>query len=70
MAGAQQQWWVNAGSATLSAYVGSCRLARLRIIIINRFVLHHKAITSEALGTGSMLVSRGRSDSLGKEECL
>ena len=30
----------------------------------------HKVITSEALGPGSVLVSRGRRESLEKEECL
>jgi len=35
---------------------------------IKRF--HHKVATSEALGPGSMLVNRGRRESLGKEECL
>jgi len=40
------------------------------IIIIIRFVQCHKVITSEALGLGSVLVSRGRRETLGKEECL
>jgi len=40
------------------------------MIIINRFVQRHKVVTSEALGPDSMLVSRGRRESLGKEECL
>jgi len=40
------------------------------IIIINRFVQCHKVITSEALGPGSVLVSRERRESLGEEECL
>jgi len=39
------------------------------IIIINRFVKRHKVVTSEALGAGSMLVSRERRESLGEEEC-
>jgi len=38
------------------------------IIIINRFVLRHEVVNSEALGPGSMLVSRGIRESLGKEE--
>jgi len=38
------------------------------IIIINRFVKRHEVVTSEALGPGSVLVSRGRRGSLG--ECL
>jgi len=40
------------------------------IIIIIRFVQCHKVITSEALELGSVLVSRGRRETLGKEECL
>jgi len=40
----------------------------IKIIIINRFILHHKVATSEALGPDSVLVSRGRRESLGKEE--
>jgi len=36
------------------------------IIIINRFVQHHKVLTSEALGPVSVLVSRGRRESLRK----
>jgi len=41
---------------------------KIIIIIINRFILHHKVATSEALGPDSVLVSRGRRESLGKEE--
>jgi len=37
------------------------------IIIINIFVLHREVVTSEALGPGSVSVSRGRRESLGKE---
>jgi len=36
------------------------------ITIINS----HKAVTSEALGPGSVLVSKGRRESLGKQERL
>jgi len=46
------------------------RLSLIIIIIINRFVQRHKVVTSEALGPGSVLVSRERRESLGKEECL
>ena len=42
----------------------------INIIIINRFVSRHKVVTSEALGPGSVLVSRERRESLGEEECL
>ena len=37
---------------------------------INRFVWHHKVGTLEALRPGNVLVSRGRTESLGEEECL
>jgi len=37
------------------------------IIIINRFIWRHKVVTLEALGPGSVLVSR---ESMGEEECL
>ena len=40
------------------------------IIIINTFVYRHKVVTSETLGPGSVLVSRGRRKSLVKEECF
>ena len=40
------------------------------IIIINRFVQCHKVVTSDALGPGSVLVSRERRESLREEECL
>jgi len=40
------------------------------IIIINRFVWRHKVVTLEALGPGSVLVSRERTESMGEEECL
>jgi len=40
------------------------------IIIINRFVYRQKVVTLEVLGPGSVLVSRGRRESPGKEECL
>jgi len=50
---------------------GTLRLLIIIIITtINRFVQRHKVATSEALGPGSVLVSRGRKESLGKEECL
>ena len=39
------------------------------IIIINRFVWRRKVVTSEALGPGSVLVSRERRESLREEEC-
>jgi len=42
----------------------------ITIIIIHGFVKRHKVVTSEALGPGSVLLSRGRKESLGKEECL
>jgi len=42
----------------------------LIIIIINRFIQRHKVITVEMQVPGSMLVSRGRRESPGKEECL
>ena len=38
------------------------------IIIINRFVQCHKVVTSDALGPGSVLVSRKRRESLREEE--
>ena len=38
------------------------------VIIINRFVQLLKVVTSEALGPGSVLVSRERTESLGKEK--
>jgi len=37
---------------------------------INRFVWRHKVRTLEALRPGSVLLSRGRTESLGEEECL
>jgi len=40
------------------------------IIVINRFVQYQKVVTSDALGPGSVLVSRERRESLRKEECL
>jgi len=40
------------------------------IIIINRFVWRHKVVTLEALGPGSVLVSRERRESMGEEDCL
>jgi len=40
------------------------------IIIINVFVWRHKVITSEALGPGSVLLSRGKRERPGEEECL
>jgi len=40
------------------------------IIIINRFVWRHKIVASEVLQPGGVLVSKGRRESLGKEECL
>jgi len=40
------------------------------IIIIDRFVQRHKVVTSEALGPGSVLVSRERRENLREEECL
>jgi len=46
------------------------RSRQIIIIIINRFVWHHEVITSEALGPGSVLVSRERTESLGEEECV
>jgi len=45
-------------------------LTYLKIIIINRFIQRHKFVTSEALGPGSVLVSRERRESLREEECL
>jgi len=42
----------------------------LTIIIINVFVKRHKVVTSEALGPGSVLLSRGKRESPGEEECL
>ena len=38
--------------------------------VVNRFVQRHKVVTSEALGRGSVLVSRERRESLREEECL
>ena len=38
------------------------------IIIINRFVLHNKFVTSEALRPGSVLVSRERRDFVGRRQ--
>ena len=38
--------------------------SRQIIIIINRFVWHDEVVTSEALGPGSVLVSRERTESL------
>ena len=40
------------------------------VVIINRFVYCQKVVTLEVLGPGSVLVSRGRRESPGKEECL
>ena len=40
------------------------------VVIINRFVYCQKVVTLEVLGPGSVLVSRGRRESLAKEECL
>jgi len=39
-------------------------------IIINIICMRHYVATSEALGPGSVLVSRGNRESLGEEECL
>jgi len=39
-------------------------------ITIIRFVQRHKVVTSETLGPGSVLVNRGKRESLEKEECL
>ena len=38
-------------------------LVGITIIIIDRFVQRNKVVTSEALGPGSVLVSRGRRES-------
>ena len=38
--------------------------------VVNRFVQRHKVVTLEALGPGSVLVSRERRESLREEECL
>jgi len=37
---------------------------------MSRFVQRHKVVTSEALGPGSVLVSRERRESLREDECL
>jgi len=42
-------------------------LFNLIIIIINRFVWRHKVITSEALGSDSVSVSRERREGLGED---
>ena len=39
-------------------------------VLINRFVKRHWVVTLEALKPGSVLLSTGKRESLGEEECL